>query len=427
MRVLCGAAMGALASFAPGVPDDSPIDLLIESGRAVEASERLQTDAERQSWIQSPQALADLCERVAGMTDALVAAGDHGERIAIALDRIASETLTKHRDEPTALRARAFSGVCWARLLAESGKPGAAERWTDVATDFTALADRAPDCAEFVLEAADAVGRSVDAAGVDPRPGFARGDALLARIPKEAAAGPRVAARMATIRIEWARISVRRKVVGAEDLLAKALETLRGPEAAARFDPHLGAAHNEAATTVRALGLGRPKVDFVSETSRVGDGLEMQLPLSTLWTSQSAGGGTAKQTTRAARPRREIRFQEWQWGDQHKFGDGPYVKGTSIKGVADGRYEQTLASFKEVRLKVPPKRATLKQCNPGWMFEVQGLDATGKFTRNRTWFFKSTQGQDVTFEMTLLGFREGDADDPELGFVLDSIRESPKK
>ncbi|HEU4394783.1 MAG TPA: hypothetical protein VFS92_04395, partial [Planctomycetota bacterium] len=96
-------------------------------------------------------------------------------------------------------------------------------------------------------------------------------------------------------------------------------------------------------------------------------------------------------------------------------------------GVADGRYEQTLASFKEVRLKVPPKRATLRQCNPGWAFEVQGLDSTGKFLRNRTWFFKSTQGQDLTFELTLLGFREGDADDPELQFVLDSIRESPKK
>ena len=425
MRVLCGIAVGALASFGAGAQDNTPIDTLIETGRAVEASARLQTDAERDAWIRQPQELARLCERVAGMTEALAAAGDHGERIAVALDRIASETLTRHRDRTEALHARAYSGVCWARLLAESGRPGAAERWTDVATDFTALADRVPDRPEFLLEAADAVGRSVDAAGVDPRPGFARADALLARIPKEAAATPRVAARLALIRIEWARISVRRKVVGAEDLVSRALEILRGPEAADRYDPHLGTAHNDAAATVRVLGLGRPKADFVSETSRVGSGLEMQVPLSTLWIAPSSDGPIS-QTTRCAMPRREFRFQEWPWDTEHKFGKGPYVKGTSIKGVADARFEEACGSLKEVRLKVPPKRATLKQCNPGWFFEVQGLDATGRFVRNRTWFFKSTQGQDTTFELTVEGHRENDADDPELQFVLDSIRE-PKK
>ena len=425
MRVLCGVALGALASFAPGAQDAIPIDTLIETGRAAEAYERLQTDAERNSWIRNPQQLANLCERVAGMTDALVAAGDHGERIAIALDRIASETLTKHREEPTALRARAYSGVCWARLLAESGRPGAAERWADVATDFTALADRAPDCSEFILEAADAVGRSVDAAGVDPRPGFARGDALLARIPKEEAAGPRVAARLATIRIEWARISVRRKVVGAEDLLAKAMEILRPAEAASPEDRSLGRAHNEAAAAVRSLDLGRPKIQFVSETVRVGSGLVMELPRSTLWSGEERGL-LSKQVSPGRSHRRTFHLREWPWETNNNFGGGQDVKGSSIKGIADARFLEACKSLKEVRVKVPPKRATLKQCNPGWAFEVQGLDAAGKFVRNRTWFFKSTQGQDLTFEMTLLGYREGDADDPELQFVLDSIRE-PKK
>jgi len=425
MRVLCGAAMGALASFAPGAQDAIPIDTLIETGRAVEASDRLQTDAERESWIRSPQDLADLCERVAGLTDALVAAGDHGERIAIALDRIASETLTKHRDEPAALRARAYSGVGWARLLAESGRPGAAERWADVATDFTALADRAPDCSEFLLEAAEAVGRSADAAGVDPRPGFARGDALLARIPKEAASVPKVAARLATIRIEWARISVRRKVVGAEDLMTKAMEVLRRTGEATPEDRTLGRAHNEAAAAVRSLDLGRPKIHFVSETARIGSGLVMEIPVSTLWTGAQTGLLSTQVSPGLSR-RRTFALREWPWEVNNNFGGGQDVKGSSIKGIADARFLEACKSLKEVRLKVPPKRATLKQCNPGWVFEVQGLDATGKFVRNRTWFFKSTQGQDVTFELTVAVHRENDVDDPELQFVLDSIRE-PKK
>jgi len=426
MRVLVGFALGLLASPVPATAGDSDAESLLRARRVGEAASRLEEADERSYWSRNPQALAEFCETSVRESESIIEAGTDGERFAAALDRVTAAAVEAHPDSVDALRARAHAALAWARVLTARGAPGAAERWGAVAAEFESVASRAPGTASPLCEAADAVIRGADAATEDPRPAFARADALLARVPADLASNPAIAARLAQVHLERARVSVRRRVPGAEDAIERAMAILGPAEALAPDDLRLGAAHNEAASTVRLLGLGRPKVSFAARPHRMASGVLMDVPLSPLW-SESSGGGSASQGTPGRRPRRTLQFRHWLWSGAYKFGGSQDVKGASIKGIADGRFEEACAALKEVRVRSRPTRGSLKRCNPGWFFDVQGKDATGAPVRHRAWFFKATQGQEMTFEFSVLSHVEGDADDPEFQFVLDSIRETPKK
>jgi len=238
-----------------------------------------------------------------------------------------------------------------------------------------------------------------------------------------------LAIRVLVRRVRWSA-EQKEKAKDIEARLVSTLDCLKKAAEAAPEDRVLITARNEVVSAARRLDVKRFAEQHRTTTYELENNLTLQVPAGHLWGSpervRNASMWTLKQDRNALHPLRTVTLADFRWDVSWNFSGGSAAKGDSIKDIGNKLFEVACGQMKTVKARRPLFRATLKGCDPGWAFEVEGTDALGNYCLQRDWLFKSKKGNLTTYRISVRDARPGERDDPELQCLLDLVTEKAK-
>jgi hypothetical protein len=424
--VFAGALAGALAAFPA---EDKELEILREALRAGKpglALKALEASGGQDAWIQDAERLATLCEAAADAADDIAGEPKDAEKLVALLKEYADACIAVKPDEAGALRARAHATVGVGRVALELKKPVDAASLAAAVADFEAAHEKEPGTGVDLVDVGETLALAASLPAADLAGTWTRLEALLGRAVEKHPENPLVIGRVSGAMLSRLRLPNAKKEKGLDDWVSKALAPVDALQKRMPDDADLATAHNEAARLVRLLGLKSPKVEFQAKTHEIASGLVLDVPTGRHWAPPKSDSELVHQFTADFRTLRSLSFDSYSWATLYKFPDGTEAGGDNIKGITDKCFQEAVYDLKKVKAKRPIARASLRQVDPGWGYEVCGTDGDGDFRLTRGWFFKSKTGRMCTYEVVMLEYREGLGEDPAMRFVLDSIREKGK-
>ncbi len=428
--------MGAIAALAAGLlaaaggvdPETvAKVETLLRAGDAAEAAKILDPKPLRDQLAADPGALDAVCGAAAFGADALAEASPgEARRVTDLLEPLAEAALEARPESLLARRSRAFASLASARLRALLEPPAAPGPFLWAAEDLAAVYGKDPRNGRDLVTSAEALAEAAVLPGADAAALWGRVEAAASAVRDRHADAPAVLADAALLLVDRARWGAAKGEKGVDARLEAVLAFLAPALKASPEDIDLSTTHNEAVSLALRLGLKRPRAAFRTRPLEFPHGLSMEIPVSRFWIGPAPGGTTVYQRTRRLRGLRTLVVDEYPWNAVCQFGEITSVKGDSIKDVAEKVYEISCRTLARVKTRRPTARCTLRQCDPGWFFELEGTNLRGEYSRRRGWHFKSKEGWLTTYEVMVFDYREGERDDPALDSVLDSIREREK-
>lgn len=452
------AALLALATAVagPAVAGSSTIDQvrgLLAAGKPAEAADLVEQAPVRDALAADTAGLDGVCQELASDCDLLLESSVKAtERLAKALAAIAEGCLAADGADLTALRARSYVLMAKARALDAKKEAAKPEDLIRAADGFEKIHATDPAGGYHLLLASEALAMAAALPGADAPAIWLRVDGLAASLRRSDSLSPRYLAGAVHVLLERVRWGSSRKE---PDLAARLEAAVAFMADALKEDPDdadLCTAHNEICGMVRSLGLAHPRLTPRTRTVTFESGLQVDVPLGRLWVdSQSTAGsptpgypsGGAQEKAKPVQQNSILQYGRWfhgalllnvrtltvfdfRWDLTWKLPDGSYVKGDSIKDIANKHFDAATEENGAVKTTLPLSRAALKQCDPGWAFDLRRPSPGGKWLRRRDWYFKSKQGHLTTYQVSIRDFRQGDPEDPALLGILESIREKRK-
>ncbi len=423
-------AFAVSLALPPAPAADTELDALcelVESGASAAVVTALELPGARERWVKAPESLRKLCDRAAGNVEDLARKPADAKKLGALLLAMASECAEGKPDAAEPLRARACARLAGARLSLELKEAADPASFTAAADDFAAAYGKDPGKGVDLAEEARILAEAAFLEKADVPGLFERIDGLGAKALAAHAGEPLPAGRVALAMLRRGHLAHARKEKGAEHMVQKALDLIEPMEKAHPDDLDLLTARNDAAAVVRLLGLKKPKVDFVTTTCDLPNGLTLEIPRSRHWAAPTSSGTAIHQFTHDFRTLRSLAFDDYKWTTNWTLADGSVVGGDNLKGLADKNFGIEARGYKSVKSKRGLLKGKLRGCDAGYLYEIVGQDDDGEALAQRTWYWKSKAGHMTTFDVTLLAYRGNEFEDPAMDFVLDSVKEKAKK
>ena len=235
----------------------------------------------------------------------------------------------------------------------------------------------------------------------------------------------------------WARATLARDLRRAIQLAAHedktagaALTTLLtrlAPSAAVSSDePELIGLYNHAVTAARRLKLP-VKAPYRAREQRTTCGsLSFDVPLHTGWTSKVAEGDQAVSWwVRDRGVTNESTLRVWKYSTSVDYVDdeGKTIGGDNVGGRAKSFYESDRAAISRVRKASPTIGKLSKTITAAKGYEIRGENEIGLELWFREWYFKPSKAKDRVINVSLRRTGVVLEDDPEIEFILESMRE----
>ena len=370
-----------------------------------------------QALVAQPKILAGLCEVLHDEADDLGAKhADDAVDVADLLLDLAGKAQEQHPSVAESHWSRAWSLLGRDGILVASGKTADIGAWTSAVDAVEKAYEIDPDDGKPIGYAVGLLLSASELAGADPAALIGRAEALVAR---GLAAHPEAEGlRGASVRMKFQRAkslfpAQKSDVVS---LLQEALAEL-APLLEAESEPYLlGAVHTDIVTFVKMNNL---RVD-AEYRMRAGSwsNLRFELPRSNLW-RMGADGDRLHQISATKGPLRTVQFIAYAW--DRAYGNDR-VGGDNMKGLAkqDSLWGQT--DFKDVKPAKPKKARMNGKLKGGYYYELTGTDKDGDPLRVRSWYFKSEEGHQTTYNVHVFEWNPAELD-PAFEAFLASIHE----
>ncbi len=432
--ILAAAGIAALAVPAGAAIDPALLKQLramLDDGQAKSVLQILETPNARENWEKDPKALAAICSDAAWNTSDLLAQRDDAVRLVALLEEWATSTAGSQENQADAHWALGHARVASGRVArATGGKDLTAEPWSKAADAFEKAYEIEAGTGAALAEAAEALAEASDLPGADAAALLQRANAIAAKATgKHADSVPVLKAASILDLVRARRCLAGKDKGGAEGFLEQGLARLTPRMKGGSPDLDLATAYNEIVAFLKtnAKDLKKPKGEFVAATQKLGINLRVDMPVSRYW-SLSREGDRLFQFTPAFEALRSFVFDSYAWDTNWRLADGTRVGGDNQKGLATNEYEIGLRGLKTVKSKKAPIKGRLNgRLDEGYAYEAEGIERDGDFSSERTWFFKSKAGHMTTFRVTIYDHKEDAVLDAVSRFVLDSIREVPRK
>jgi hypothetical protein len=405
---------------------------LLEQGEASGAARLLGDDGAVAQLPTDPPALAEIAFTAGRRASSLSRSKDDAVRIAGILEDMGTAAVAAKGEDAEAHRALGLARLAAGRIARQTGAADlTSEKWTQAADSFEKSYELAPKDGAALASASEALAEAAGLPGVDAGPLMERAVAVSKKSLEKHPDSVSVLRSASILDLSRARKAFEAKdKAGADDLLAAAAARLAPKMKGEDPDIDLATAFNEIVAFAKSnpKDLKKVKAGFVASTVRIGQFIDAQVPRSRYWDTSQAANGMIFQFSPYFEPLRTLSFGDYAWDTNWSLADGTRVGGDNIKGLASNEYEIRLRELKSVKTKKPPVKKTMNRgLDEGWYFEITGIQRDGDLAIERAWFFKSKAGHMTTLRLTLFEYKEELAADPLAQFILDSIREAPRR
>ena len=433
--ILAGLACAVLAADAGAGVDKNLLKLLkqtLDNGSAQGAVELLNAPGVGESLAAEPEVLSDICRQAARNAGGLCKDKAEAPRLAGLLEEMGKAATTAKADSAEAHMALGWALLAGGRIARHTGaKDLTAGAWSGSADSFEKSYGIEARDGVALANAAEVLAEGAEIPGADGSKLMERAVSLSgAAVAKHPDSVPvlRGASNLDLARAR--KLFDAKDKAGADEILAKAVARLAPRMKDGNPDVDLATAHNEIAGFVKAnpKDLKKAKADFVVTKTRIGQFLDVQIPVSRYWTPGEGGAEAVYQHTAYFEALRTFSFDSYAWDTNWVLADGTKVGGDNIKGLATNEFEINGRQLKSIKAKkAPVKRAVNRGLDDGYYYELTGVTRDDDLVVEKTWFFKSKGGHQTTLRLSIYEYKEGLSLDPAAQMVLDSIREASRK
>ena len=214
----------------------------------------------------------------------------------------------------------------------------------------------------------------------------------------------------------------------AQATLKKLLTALSKKGALPDGDPELLGLFNRATTVARRLGVKSPATYRCTTHRSHGGALSFDVPIGTGWTENKNRGKADSVWQRADGDGAGLILTTYKMeaDKTYQFPGGEKARGSDLKGLSALRFQYT----KENMAEVVKSKAKIRSCSKKLKalgFEILGKSDEGQHERIRTWHVRSKNNKKLTLYFTAQERGPYEKGDPELEFILASLRETPRK
>ena len=191
-------------------------------------------------------------------------------------------------------------------------------------------------------------------------------------------------------------------------------------------DPELVGLYNHAVTAARRLKLP-VKAPYRTREQRTSCGsLAFDVPLHTGWVQKATEGNQAVAwwvLSRGVTNETTLRIWKYSTSVDYVDDEGKTIGGDNVGGRAKSFYESDRATISKVRKASPSIGRLSKTIAATKGYELRGEDDVGIELWYREWYFKPSKAKDRVINVSLRRTGVALEDDPEIEFILESMRE----